>query len=168
MRALLIVALLSGVARADLVLAPSASPQYDLLLRRGADVVRAMKAHDFAQLARLADPGGVRFSPYAPGSARDVRLSPTEIAAATGVRHWGSAAGSGLPIKMSFKKYLERYVFDRDFTKVIPTLVGEGRLEYKVPAKKKGGMDWRTLKLEFVHNGSNWWLVSVVHDEWTI
>jgi len=29
-------------------------------------------------------------------------------------------------------------------------------------------MDWRSLKLVFKEKDGNWYLVGVVHDEWTI
>ena len=33
---------------------------------------------------------------------------------------------------------------------------------------KLGGMDWRSLRLGLAEKGGAWYLVGVVHDEWTI
>ncbi|AZV43291.1 hypothetical protein BAOM_2682 [Peribacillus asahii] len=34
--------------------------------------------------------------------------------------------------------------------------------------KKYSGMDWSSLKLVYEKKGSTWYLVGIVHDEWTI
>ena len=30
------------------------------------------------------------------------------------------------------------------------------------------GMDWRSLRLVFMQQGSDWFLVGIIHDQWTI
>jgi hypothetical protein len=30
-----------------------------------------------------------------------------------------------------------------------------------------GGLDWRSLRLVFMQDGDEWFLIGIVHDEWT-
>jgi hypothetical protein len=43
-------------------------------------------------------------------------------------------------------------------------------IEYHFPGfhEKYGGMDWTSLWLVFEQQGSQWYLVGIVHGEWTI
>ena len=42
-------------------------------------------------------------------------------------------------------------------------------VEYHFPGidPEYGGLDWRSLRLVFIPYGEDWFLVGVVHDEWT-
>jgi hypothetical protein len=141
---------------------------------------------------------GVRFSPYTyvragPGASEDQDrvFSADELrglAADATVYHWGTFDGTGEPIEMTFAEYAERFIYDADFH--LPSAVGHnetiGRgntinnvaevypqavtVEYHVEGSDPalGGLDWRSLRLVFEPAGDTWYLVGVVHDEWTI
>ena len=157
------------------------------------DVMEVLAARDFGRLAEWVHPeAGVLFSPYAhvePGE--DVRLSAADLGRVadgeTIERVWGHYDGSGEPIRLSFREYFERFVYDRPYLAEGEVAVDarqgrgstldnaaeawpEGRIvEYHVPGSdpRYGGMDWRSLRLVFEHEDQRWYLVGIVHDEWT-
>jgi hypothetical protein len=141
---------------------------------------------------------GVRFSPYAYVEAgpegsedQDLRFQAEEIealAAGRAVYRWGRYDGSGEPIDLTFAQYVDRFVYDADFAQ--PHVVGYGErvgqgntidnisevypdavtVEYHFTGfdAQYMGMDWRSLRLVLEQEGGAWYLVAVVHDEWTI
>lgn len=151
-------------------------------------VLNALKAKDGARLAQLVHPQkGVRFSPYAfVDPQHDVVLNRAEIGqlwSDTTPRTWGTEDGTGDPITMTGSQYAQRYILDRDFTPATVSVnhdqaTGNSinnaaqvypagtRVEYFLPASASG-IDWRALRLVFEQQGSSWYLVGVIHDEWT-
>jgi hypothetical protein len=156
-------------------------------------VVAAFQAKDGEGLARLVHPDkGVRFSPYA-----FVDLTEDQVFSREQVARfwqdpqpylWGYADGSGDPIELSAAHYIERYVMDRDFAH--PTAVGidadrarsttdnnvtraypqARRVElYVEPAPEQGDptYEWAALRLVFEPHDGVWYLIGVIHDEWT-
>lgn len=43
-------------------------------------------------------------------------------------------------------------------------------VEYYLPGENPdyGGLDWQSLRLVFQHKEGAWYLVGVIHDEWTV
>jgi len=43
-------------------------------------------------------------------------------------------------------------------------------VEYHFPGidPQYGGLDWRSLRLVFQQSGGEWYLVGIIHDQWTI
>jgi hypothetical protein len=156
--------------------------------------VRAIESRDWAELATFVHPSrGLRFSPYGYVDVKHhVLLTPEEVAVlGTGTRSrvWGRFDGTGEPIEMPFPAYYERFVYDRDFATAAAGKPGEriGRgnslnnigeafagpevsfVEYHVPGTDRfSGMDWRSLRLVFERLDAQWYLVGIVHDQWTI
>ena len=103
------------------------------------------------------------------------------------VYHWGYFDGTGLPIDLSFRDYYIRFVYDVDFAQ--PEAIGFGEfighgntlnniaevwpsavtIEYHFSGfdPKYGGMDWRSLRLAFEQSDGVWFLVGIVHAQWT-
>ena len=160
-----------------------------------ADAIQVLDARDMKALAALVHPGrGVRLSPYAFVEPEHVVLEADAIEGAwadTTPRTWGSYDGSGEPIDRTFQQYFDRFVYDADFlsaaTVGFNTRLSSGNsldnaaevypdgviVEYYIAGVKAQyeGMDWRSLKLVFerADGGSEtWYLVAIVHDEWTI
>ena len=141
---------------------------------------------------------GVRFSPYTyvrvgPGSPEgaDLVFSSAHIASFFSdqtVYNWGRFDGSGEPIDLTFEAYFARFIYDADFAwphavgyneiigwgntinniaEVYPSAV---TIEYHFEGFDPtfAGLDWRSLRLVLEEKEGAWYLVGIVHDEWTI
>ncbi len=127
-------------------------------------------------------------------------LSPEDLrAVARGERLervWGRYDGSGEPIRLSFREYVDRFVDDAPYAAsgqvAVDTRQGAGTVaddaaeaypggrivEYHVPGTdpSSGGMDWKSLRLVFekrrgegdAGEPGRWYLVGIIHDQWTI
>jgi hypothetical protein len=157
---------------------------------RARAAVEALRVKDMNALAGLVDhDDGVRFSPYSSVDSSDVRLTATQVASALRdktVRHWGAYDGSGDPIDLTFGAYYRRFIFDVDFTKGThpPKSLGENTvnnaqefygadarvIELYVAPNAQGivGKGWRTLRLVWKPKRGDYYLVGVIHAEWTI
>lgn len=141
---------------------------------------------------------GVRFSPYAyvhagPGAPEDLDRSVQAgeieaLAVDPTIYRWGRFDGTGDPIDLDFAGYVDRFVYDADYAQ--PHVVGYGErvgwgntidniaevypeavtVEYHFTGfdPQVMGLDWRSLRLVLEEKDGNWYLVGVVHDEWTI
>jgi hypothetical protein len=164
-------------------------------LRAAADeVLRALESRDGQAFAAVVHPTkGVRFSPYAYVDVlEDVQLAREEIAAFwtdTTVRRWGSFDGTGDPIEMTASEYYSRFILDRDFSSassvntnsdraagntmnnVLEAYPDAVRVEYYIEPTLVGdepGNDWAALRLVFELDDDRYFLVGIIHDEWTI
>jgi hypothetical protein len=141
---------------------------------------------------------GVTFSPYTyvrplqgtPGEA-DLVFSPDQLRSLWSdptIYHWGTYDGSGEPIDLTFRDYYARFVYDVNFAR--PQVVGFGEtvgqgntinniaevypdgvtVEYHFEGldPQLEGMDWRSLRLVLEELDGTWYLVGIVHDQWTI
>ena len=159
----------------------------------GKTVLESFRDRDMQRLSAAIHPDKkVRFTPYSYISINeDMTFTAEEIKNAmndTKVYTWGAYDGIGDPINLIFKDYLSRFVYDKDFIDAPETgynrsiAVGntinnvfetypEGIvIEYHFPNFDPEfiGMDWKSLRLVFEEKDGNWYLVGVVHDEWTI
>jgi len=171
----------------------SATEAQRLVGARVAAALDALKRRDGAALAALAHPTkGVRFTPYPFVTvARDVVLMRSDLTNAyadTKTRTWGVTDGKGDPITLTFASYNTRYVYSRDFALAPKTSynkpIGSGNsLDNTAdvypsavlfeaydpgPDPAMESFRWQSLRLLFEPDGSTWYLVGVVHAEWTI
>ena len=155
--------------------------------------IDALKRKDGAKLTTLAHPDkGVRFSMYAYiRTDTDQVLKPADLAIAFSdpkVRLWGITDGRGDEVRATFATYYATWIYDVDFAKAPEVgynrAIGSGNtidnsatvypdavmVEFHYPGfdPKYGGMDWRSLRLFFEQKGATWYLVAVVHGQWTI
>src|SRR4030042_1438134 len=100
---------------------------------------------------------------------------------------WGLYSGSGEPIDLTFVDYYSQFVYDLDFANA-PEISLNHRLgvstsmdnifafyrsslfvEYSFPGfdPQFEGMDWRSLRLVFMQDNDTWYLVGIIHDQWT-
>ena len=175
--------------------APSASLTADpqtVVRARAAAAVAAFRDRDFTALAALAHPAkGVRFSPYAfVDVARHIVLDQATIRQGftnTRTYVWGFTDGKGDPIDTNVEGYYKRYIYNKDYAKA-PTIVidqrtGKGNsldnsataypgarvVEYYLPSTDPNTtLDWAALRLVFEEQAGTWYLVGIIHDEWTI
>lgn len=163
------------------------------VLEASREVVEALEAQDGKRLAALVHPQkGVRFSPSAyVDVARDLIFSRTQVQhfwADNKIYTWGFADGTGDPINATPSQYCGKYIMDRSFLN--PTSINVNsdrargntnnnaasvysqgtRVEYYIePSPGEGApeFDWVALRLVFERSGGFWFLVAVIHDEWT-
>lgn len=133
----------------------------------------------------------LRFSPYPNLRSSDLTFCAEQLGGLPGsstIYTWGRYDGSGEPIKLTFDDYHQRFVYDQEFFQPevvgfnqevssgnsinnIPEIYPDGMIvEYHFPGfdPQYGGMDWRSLRLVFIEEGGFWYLVALVHGEWTI
>jgi len=166
----------------------------EIILRdRAAGVLAAIKAKDMETLSQAVHPDkGVRFSPYGyVNTEHDLVFTADKIKRLPSdntVYAWGSYDGSGEPIKLSFEGYYNKFVYDKDFLNAEEVgynkILGKGNslinisevypkakfVEYYFPGfePKYERMDWESLRLVFERKASVWYLVGIIHDQWTI
>jgi len=141
---------------------------------------------------------GLRFSPYTfvrvePDAnqeqdlvfdAAQVREFPSDRA----VYRWGRFDGTGEPIELTVDAYWSRFIYDAGFWR--PHVIGYGEfigkgntinniaqvypqattVEYHFEGfdAQYDGLDWRSMRLVLEEKAGTWYLVGIVHDEWTI
>ncbi|MBE2225950.1 MAG: hypothetical protein IAE93_01345 [Ignavibacteria bacterium] len=157
------------------------------------DVLAVIKERDFDKLTGYIHPiEGIRFSPYAYiDTSKDAAGSPSGFrlnAYSDQKRIWGSYDGTGDPIDMTVKEYFNRFVYDVDFLNAEKTTFNSksshgtdlDNLADIYPGcvytesyfsgfdEKFGGMDWRALRLVYKEYEGKFYLVGIIHDEWTI
>lgn len=160
---------------------------------RVAAALDALKRRDGVALASLAHPTkGVRFTPYPfVRAANDVVLARADLAKGYSdptTRTWGVTDGRGDPITLTFADYSARYVWTRDFLAAPKTAynrtIGSGNSIDNTatvypnavlfeaydpgPDPAMESVRWQCLRLLFEPDGDAWYLVGVVHGEWTI
>ncbi len=149
---------------------------------------------DGAALANHAHPTrGVRFSPYFNVNENtDIVFYPGNTIGAnmftnTTVYVWGEYDGTGDSIAGEYASYHSRFVYDEDYLNPeligINAIVGAGNMNNNIEDiypnesyvefhftgfdPQVMGMDWRSLVLVFEEDNGDWFLVGVVHGEWT-
>ena len=156
-------------------------------------ILRCLKNRDLACLSAFVHPGkGLRFSAYAfIDTATDRVFSKPELGALdkNGKKfNWGPEdAGEG-NIILSVGNYIDKFVYDVDFinakektlnrSNAHGTMInnmdsvyhGADFTEFYFPGfdPKMEGMDWRALRLVFEKLNGKYYLVGLVHDQWTI
>lgn len=163
-----------------------------LLLERASQVLEALKEQDYSALALLVHPQyGITMTPYSTvDHSCDTVLSQeqvTRLADDDLLYTWGRSVGSGAPIRCTAEDYFARFVFNTDYTEApqvgIDTVLISGNalenvadaypdgrfVEYHFPGIDPSleGFDWCSLKLVFEVWNNDWYLVGIIHGEWT-
>jgi len=163
------------------------------VLQVARQVVVTLKAQDGKKLASLVHPEkGVRFSSSAyVDIASDVVFSKAQIETFwtdEKTYTWGFADGTGDPINMTPSQYCHEYIMSKDFLSPSSINVNSDRaagntsnnaalvypngtrVEYYIEPSIRDGvaeLDWAALRLVFERSGDYWFLIAVIHDEWT-
>jgi uncharacterized membrane protein len=161
------------------------------LIKYSAKVIETIKNNDLEGLAEFFSNTGVRFSPYAWVDKSNIKLKNNELTAllkSNKVLGWGSYTGSGDPIKLTILEYFKKFVYDVDFANAkkiaankIHKLVNTANnmdefysdcefVEYHFSGFDKNyeDMDWKSLRLVYKNDNGKYYLVGIIHDEWTI
>lgn len=156
-------------------------------------IIKSLKEKNYTGLAEFIHPKlGIRFSPYAYiDTTRDQSFSRNKLIALGKSQKkitWGFEDATGKPIKLSINNYVKEFVYDVDFLnaekKGANKFFGGGNslnnLKEVYPRcnfaefyfsgfdPKFDGMDWRALRLVFKDYKKKYYLIAIVHDQWTI
>ena len=163
------------------------------VLQVAKQVVEALTVQDGKKLASLVHPEkGVRFSPSAyVDVSNDLIFLKTQIETFWTDKKtytWGFADGTGDPIKLTASQYSREYIMNRAFLSPSSINVNNDhaagttsnnaaliypngtRVEYYIePSIHEGKpeLDWAALRLVFEKRGDHWFLLAMIHDEWT-
>ena len=153
------------------------------------EILILLKNNQYDSLANYFHPdSGVRFSPYAfVDPKKNVKLSGAEFTKAVISNKkftWGNADGSGDSITLTIPEYIKKFVYNADFVHAKKTsvnkMIGSGNslnnLQEIYPAAPftesydagKHEMAWSSLRLVFNKVGHKFYLIAMVHDQWTI
>lgn len=163
------------------------------LLNAACYVVQALKDRDFDALACVIHPEkGVTFTPYSTVDfSSDLTFTKDQVknlAADNKIYTWGITDGRGSLINMTVNNYLVQYVFNADYTHApqigVDQIILSGNalenladaypncrfVDFSFPGldSSNQGLDWSSLKLVFEPGDTCWYLVGIVHGEWTI
>jgi hypothetical protein len=165
------------------------------LLKLTHNILTNLKNKQYAAFANYIHPvEGIRFSPYGHvDTLRHIKFSRASFMAQANKADlemivWGEFDGTGDPIKMTLNNYMRRFVYDVDFAKPekleVNEFIGTGNSLNNLLSVYKNcnfteshfsgfnkdyqGMDWKSLRLVFKERNKRFFLVGVVHDEWTI
>ena len=164
-----------------------------LILTLTKQVLTSIKHRDFKKLSDFIHPIlGVRFSPYAYiDTTTDMKFTADNFIDQIKKRNkfnWGNYDGSGDTIFLTIEDYFSRFVYNADFLNAekisLNKMIGGGNSLNNLETvyigcrysesyfsgfdKKFNGMDWCSLRLVFKRHQENFYLVGVVHDQWTI
>ena len=165
------------------------------LLSLTKDVLTVIKNKNYDSLAlfiHLVE--GVRFSPdaFIDTPAHKIFTAAAFKKEATAKKQqkftWGEYDGSGDPISLTIDEYFKKFVYDVDFltpeTRKVNEFIGGSNSQNNLLTvydscdfteshfsgfdKKMDGMDWRSIRLVFKMKDGKYFLVGIIHDEWTI
>jgi uncharacterized coiled-coil protein SlyX len=164
------------------------------LLNEAFTVLGHLANEDGAALSNHAHPTkGVRFSPYFNVNTNtDIVFYPgntigPNMFTNTTVYVWGEFDGTGESIGGEYAYYHSRFVYDEDYLNPeiigINQIVGTGNMNNNIEDVYPNesyvefhftgfdpqymGMDWRSLVLVFEEDNGTYYLVGIVHGEWT-
>lgn len=163
------------------------------LLNLNKEILSIIKEKDYSKFASYIHPTqGLRFSPYAYiDTISDLKFDSRKFSASIGSDNrfkWGYYDGSGNLMNLTVEEYFKQFVYDANFLNPelisLNEIIGSGNslnnLDEAYPNckfvesyfsgfnEKFGGMDWCTLRLVFKKYQDRYYLVGIVHDEWTI
>ena len=164
-----------------------------LILALTNQILTSIKSKDFKSFANFIHPVlGIRFSPYANiDTLKDVKLSADKFLDLLKKQNkikWGSYDGSGDVIMLTAEKYFSKFVYNADYLnaekKSVNTILGKGNSLNNLESiyndcdfsesffsgidKQFEGIDWCSLRLVFKNYNNKYYLVGIVHDQWTI
>lgn len=154
--------------------------------------MKALKHHDIKTLSTLVHPEkGVQFTPYTYIRLDKDMAFPGEelpfLASDENTYIWGEHDGSGEPIELTPSEYFRKFVYDHDYYNAEKIRWNEvmdhgssidnareiypnGQIvEYYFSGfeEKYDGLDWVSLRLVFEEYERSWYLVGVIHDQWS-
>lgn len=162
------------------------------LLERAENILNYLKEEDYLRLSAVIHPEkGVTLTPFSTVSTEyDRTLSQDQVALLPEDEElyvWGVMDGSGAPIRSTGSDYFSQFVYNADYAKApevgVDVILMSGNalenvadaypkarfVDYNFPGidPGKNGYDWCSLKLVFEPWQNDWYLVGLIHSEWT-
>lgn len=166
--------------------------QRDSIEAVGLKALTALQAKNYAAFAALFHPTeGVRFSPYGfidPTHKQVLAKDFLEAINRNWILTWGHVDGSGEAIKIRVKAYIDKFIYNADYLhapqKSFDAVIGKGNsidnlkdtypqlhfteYHFKGFDEKYRGLDWTSLRFVFKKYNNAYYLVAVIHDQWTV
>ncbi|SDC89778.1 hypothetical protein [Pedobacter soli] len=166
--------------------------QQDSIEAVGLKALTALQAKDYEAFAALFHPTeGVRFSPYGfidPTHKQVLAKDFLEAITRNWILTWGHVDGSGEAIKIRVKAYVDKFIYNADYLhapqKSYDSIIGKGNsidnlkdtypqlhfteYHFKGFDEKYRGLDWTSLRFVFKKYNNAYYLVAVIHDQWTV
>ena len=166
--------------------------QQDSIKATGRQVLNFLKENNYPELIKYFSSEGVRFSPYGfIDTANTKKLTSEDFLESINrkwILTWGNYDGTGDPIKLSVAAYLKKFVYNADYVNAeavgFDAVIKQGSSSNNIKAlypnyhfidyhfsgfdQKNKGMDWTSLRLVFEKEDGQYFLVAIVHDQWTI
>ena len=166
--------------------------EQDSIKAIGEQILISLKENNFAELRKYFSEEGVLFSPYGYiDIATSKKLTPEDFLASINkkwILTWGNYDGTGDPIKLTVTDYLKKFVYNADYVNAeaigYDEVMKQGNsvnnlkeiypnrhfIDYHFSGfdQKLKGMDWSSLRLVFEKLNGEYFLVAVIHDQWTI
>jgi hypothetical protein len=171
-----------------------ASNKDSVLMSLTKEILTSIKNKQYTKLDSFIHPTeGIRFSPYATiDPSSDKKFSKEAFLKLVTTNrnkkiNWGSYDGSGNPILLTPNEYFKTFVYDANFVK--PNKAGVNKFlsggnsvnnlkkfygnadfteSYFSGSKKYGRADWKTVRLVFKQVDGKYYLIAIVHNQWTI
>jgi hypothetical protein len=178
---------------AELEEAKNAPDSQNSMISTALDVVHLLNDKDMTGISTYVHPTkGVRFSPYGNVDVSSDQVFTAEqlegLMTDAQVYTWGSYDGSGEPINLNFTDYFEEFVYDEDYENPHMignnVVIGHGNSLINIDSTypdgvfaefhftgfdpQYEGIDWSSLRLVFEEQDGTWYLVGIIHDQWTI
>ncbi|MFA6276780.1 MAG: hypothetical protein WC622_08525 [Pedobacter sp.] len=166
--------------------------QQDSIKATGRQVLIFLKENNFQELTKYFSSDGVRFSPYGfIDTTKSKKLTPEDFLESIHkkwVLTWGSLDGTGDPIKLTVPAYLKKFAYNADYLNAeavaYDEIIKQGNslnnlttiypnhhfIDYYFSGfdQKNKGMDWTSLRLVFEKEDGQYFLIAIIHDQWTI
>lgn len=164
-----------------------------IISERSLEAIKILSEKDFVALANMIHPTlGIRFTPYTFVEIDDnLVFSKDEIKGfgdSDKLYVWGVRDGIGTDIEMKVADYFMRFVYDQDYINSEKTgynqiVSNTGWVENQFGIYHNSivveyyfsgfnpdfhGMDWRSLRIVFQEYNNEWYIVGIIHNEWTI
>ncbi|WP_425448361.1 hypothetical protein [Dethiothermospora halolimnae] len=165
----------------------------EIISAKSNEVINFIKNKEFEKLAKYVHPEkGVRFTPYTHVSVDDdIVFSKEEMKnffKNDKSYLWGHYDGKGNEIKLTPRDYYSEFIYNKDFAEAdeigYNKVLSSGNMlenqfkiydnpivvEYYFPyfEEEYKGMDWQSLRLVYEKYNDEWYLVGIIHNQWTI
>lgn len=164
-----------------------------IIKTKASQVIKLLKEKDMKELAKYIHPTfGVRFTPYTTVSLEtDLVFNKENMENFfTDEKEylWGYYDGSGFDILLKPSEYYDEFIYDENYVNTEKigyneVLSSNNNLENQFAFYHNSivveyyfsgfnpdymGMDWRSLRLVFQKYEDKWYLVGIIHNQWTI